>query len=168
MKIVYLLLISLFLNANCSKAEAKRANEFFTKATQSDKPIELLKESLKLCFTYEVEFSLLNLQVEQSSSREEKLRLYDEMLETLSNIKSNDRLVISEQSRINRLIAKMYEKDTPLLSNIYKNKVEAQNDVKRGEPTNYYLFLILLFLLLFIWVFWDFLKKLGIFLKDLV
>ncbi len=163
MKIVYLLLLTLFLNASCNERDAKRANEIFYEATQSSHPIELLKESLKLCFTYEVEFTLLNLQAEQESNRSKKLKLYDKMLETLSQIESNDALVLSEQRRVNGVMAKMYEKDNPLLSNIYQEKAEPQTTKEKN-----YLPWILIPLLLFLWAFWDFLKKLGNFFRNLV
>lgn len=163
MKIVYLLLISLFLNANCSQTEAKKANELFYEATQTKaltQQVKLLESSLKLCFTYEAELTLLTLQAEQVQDKEEKLKLYDKALESLSQIKNNDALVRAEQSRINKIIGKMYEKEQPLLSDIYRNKAEAQKEIQKKEEKNYLPWIVSL-LLLVLWATWDLLKKWG-------
>ena len=157
MKIIYFMLISIFLNANCNKTEAKEANELFYEATQTEvirEQLSLLEESLKLCFTYEAELTLLNLQAEQEPNKKKKLKLYDQALESLSHINNNDALVLSEQARINKLIAKIYEKNSPLLSNIYRKKAEAQKEVESEDSTNYFWWIVSIVLLL-LWASWD-------------
>lgn len=163
MKIVYLMLISIFLNANCNSIEAKEANVFFYEATQTEvirEQLSLLEHSLKLCFTYEAKLTLLNLQAEQEPNKKKKLKLYDQALESLSQIKNNDDLVRSEQARINKLIAKIYEKNSPLLSDIYRKKANAQKEVESEDSTNYFWWIVSI-LVGFLWVFWDFVKKWG-------
>lgn len=162
-KVFYIISLSIMLNANCTQSKLTEANELFYKANQTEETqtqINLLKRSLKLCFTYEVQFTLLNLQVAQKENKKEKLKIYDEMLETLSLIENRDELVRSEQSRINRAISKIYETDTPLLSTLYQNKAEAQTKIYREKKRDYLPWIIALILLL-LWVFGDFFKNWG-------
>ncbi len=162
MKALLIILISIFANATCTQEQYEKANRAFYEAGQSDKPLKLLEESLKLCFTYEVEFTLLDLKAKAEPNLEKRLKLYNQALESLSLIENNDDLVRSEQSRINRVIAKFYEKDNPLVSDIYQNKAVSQNSVKQKANTPNHLPWIIVILLLSIWAFWDFIKKLGI------
>lgn len=162
-KVLYIISLTIILNANCTQSKLTEANELFYKANQTKETqtqIKLLKRSLKRCFTYEVKFTLLNLQVAQKENKKEKLKIYDEMLETLSLIENRDELVRSEQSRINRVISKIYETDTPLLSTLYQKKAEAQTKIYREKKRDYLPWIIAL-LLLFLWVFGDFFKNWG-------
>lgn len=107
---------------------------------------------MKACFSCELEVSLLSVQMEQSSSNEEKLKLYDEMLESLSQIKSNDALITAQQNKINNAIALLYKKENPALSIVYEQKVDAQV-TKEAKTLKDYTFWIVFVILLFLYAF---------------
>lgn len=150
MKILYVLLLSLILNANCTKEETEASNQLFFKASQEqslDVQLGLLEKALEVCFSYEVEVSLLLLKVDKSTNKEEKEALYDQLLESLSNIENNDVMVKAEQKKINKALAKLHQEKNPELSIIYEQKsdVEEVTEVKTlKEYTWWILFAILL------------------------
>jgi len=155
MKILIILCLTLFLQADCSQEKMQQSDELFYEATQEShisKQINLLERALKACFSYELEVSLLRLKVEESDSKEEKLRLYDKMLESLSEIRSNDALVTEQQTEVNRAIALLYKNDDPKLFAIYEQKAEAQT-TKREKSLKSYGFWIALALLLLVYIF---------------
>lgn len=163
MKILYGLLISFFLHASCNEIEAKKANELFYEASQAkaiSEQIVLLEDSLKLCFTYEVELTLFKLQAEQEEDKEKKLKLYDKALESVSQIKNNDDLVLREQNRINYMIGELHLANEPLIADVYRRKADAQKEVEEKEQKSY-LFWIVSIVALLLWAFWDLLRKWG-------
>ena len=148
MKILIILSLTIFLQANCSQKSIERSNELFYQANQArsaKRQIELLKMALKSCFSYEAEYSLLSLKVTQSATNEEKLRLYDKMLENLSQIENNDALVKAEQEKINHAIALLLKEENPNISAVYEQKANAQE--KRKSVKEYTLWILFAFLL---------------------
>ena len=163
MKFIYILLLSTVLNASCSQEETEASNAFFFQASEAktlETQVELLQKSLEACFSYEVEVSLLLLKVDKSTKSKEKETLYDELLESLSNIENNDAMVKAMQKKINRELAKIYADKNPELSAIYEQKSDAQNEVEEQKEKNY-LFWIVSLLALLLWALWDLLKKWG-------
>ncbi|HHS92510.1 MAG TPA: hypothetical protein ENK82_04130 [Campylobacterales bacterium] len=163
MKILIILCLTILLQANCTEENEALSNRLFYEASQESnalKQITLLERAMKACFSYELEVSLLGLEIEQSSSKEEKLKLYDALLESLSQIKNNDALVKAQQNKIHQAMALLYEQKSPELSLIYEQKVEAQNRVEEKKESHYG-FWILFLVALLLWAFWDLVKKWG-------
>jgi len=158
MKILIILCLTIFLQANCTQKNIQKSDKLFYKATQtksSVEQIELLEDALEACFSYELEVSLLGLKVEQSSSKEEKLKLYDQILESLSQIENNDALVKAQQKKVNRAIALLYKKENPELSMVYEQKADAQERDKAKSLKDYTLWMLFVFLL-FVYAFSSF------------
>lgn len=157
MKIFYTILLSLSLHAECNEQQSQKANALFYQATQVQKlerQKTLLQDSLNHCFTHEVKVSLLTLQAETTPNVNDKIKLYNEVLEHLPLIKNQDALVTAEQSRINQLLAKLYKNEE--LKAIYANKIiEPHNNQEQKTP--YWAFILATLLIL--WVLHGFLKK---------
>lgn len=159
MKFLIILLLSTVLNASCTQQETEASNTFFLQASQAktlDLQIPLLQKSLKACFSYEVEASLLMLQAQQSSDAN-KIKLYNKALESLSNIQNNDMLVLKEQNRINQLLAKLYASTDKELSDIYKQKTIDPTTAQTPKNLDYWFYILIS--ILAIWVILEFFKR---------
>ena len=164
MKIIIILCLTILLQANCIKENEEKSNELFYKANQEEvktKQLALLKSSLEECFSYEVAYSVYNLEGEMSLDIEEKIKLYNQALESLSLIRQNDKMVLAEQNRLNLLIAKLYEPIDKKMSTIYKSKVEAISIPKKDSSSHLKYILFSLFLLFILWSLQPLFKKLG-------
>lgn len=165
MKILIILYLTVFLQANCSQENTEKSNRLFYEANQEHlmtKQLELLKASLESCFSYEVAYSVYNLEAKMSSDIEQKIKLYNQALETLSLIENRDKLVLAEQNRLNLLIAKLYKPIDKKMSTLYKSKVEAISPPKQPRDFSYIKYILyLLFLLFILWSLQPLLKKMG-------
>jgi len=163
MKINYLFLffLPILLGATCSKRELEHANRLFAQATHESNlksQIKYLKDSLMYCFTYEVQYSLLILEVSTKLTREERIEHYNQALEVLSLIENQDTHVLQEQKRINQTLAQLYQESNDSLSaNIYQRK--AQQQVNDREKRHYYGWFYAFFLLLFGWGIYDLFRR---------
>jgi hypothetical protein len=163
MKILIILCLTILLQANCTKENEEKADELFYEASQENtilRQIELLETALKVCFSYELEVSLLTLKVKQSSSDVEKLKLYDTLLESVSKIKNNDTLVKAYQKSVNKAIGLVHKKENPELSIVYEQKADAQEIVEEKEIQGYVGWILFFFALL-LYPFLDLFKKRG-------
>jgi hypothetical protein len=127
-KIVSIFIVSIsYLYPKCSNKNLTLAKEFFSRARDAKdiaKEMVLLEKSLNICFTYEVAYTLIMAKIEKSSSKKERVKLYNRALEILSKIDGKDSLVKEEQSRINKILANHY-KDNSILFNIYNKKASS-------------------------------------------
>lgn len=167
--ILFFIFLSSTLLANCNLQNIERSDKLYEKAYQEPnitKKILLLEASLKACYAPEILSYLLMIRVEISDDVYQKISYYKEILGVVVDFENKEK-ALKIQNHCNLKLSQLYKSINKEVSNIYKKKAEAQNTLKRAKPTNY-LPWISISLLLFLWVFWDLLKKLGIFLKSLV
>ena len=148
MKLFLIFLTTISLYATCPKEKELLAQELFLKAIQSKdikKQHQLLRDSLKNCFTYEVKYSLIMLKIEQTNDIPKKIRLYNQALKTLSHIKGKDTLVKQAQSDINKKLATYY-KNNPHLAQIYQQKAQTIESKLKEQNFKYFIFIVIFIL----------------------
>ena len=141
MKILLMVLFTLFLQAECTFEEREVSNDYFAQANQEPlvvRQIELLRASLKSCFSYEVAFYLFKLQAEETTEVQQKIEFYDKALENLSRIENAKEQVIMEQNRINLMLSKLYVPIDKELSDIYAKKIRQELNQEEKSSFKYY------------------------------
>ncbi len=132
----------------------QKAQEYYNEAR--------FEEALEACYSAEIEANLLIVKAEEAMDIQKKIAYYKEALIAISKF-SDKEVLVEEQNRLQLILSELYKPIDQEVSNIYQEKAEPQTTKEKN-----YLPWILIPLLLFIWAFWDFLKKLGNFFRNLV
>ncbi|HHB93772.1 MAG TPA: hypothetical protein ENK88_01310 [Campylobacterales bacterium] len=140
MKIIYLLLLNIFLYANCSYQDIRDSDRLYYQSNQTNNPtqqIALLKRSLRYCYSPEIEANLLIIQAQQAQEPIIKIEYYKEALVSISNF-SDQKILCQEQNQLNQILSKLYKPIDKEISIIYAKKIIACDNLHNTKKRNYW------------------------------
>ena len=162
MKYLIYLLTTIYLLADCSPLEIKKAKELYNKSMQESnmtQKIEILERAIGYCPFPEIEVTQFYFKAENSSETSEKLIFYRQALVAVSDF-DDEVLLKEEQKRLNLIIGDLTKEKDKRLSDIFRKKVEYKEIDKRGERREAFTYGFMgFFFFLLLWVVFTLFKK---------